>query len=297
MRAAALCAITLLLAIVVSPPVLAASVWLAALHDAGHVLVFAAIGALLCVLMGPRGVPRLVLFFVVIAVLAVGSELAQPYFAGSGTLEVASSGDVGRDLLGASIGVLAWSGWRRRRRTPWILAAFLLAIGLAPLAFTGWAYAQRALHPEVVWDAGRATWRVFLEPPVAGGYARHAAGLRFTATDDAYAGLSIREPPRDWRGYAALRFAIANPGPTPIRVNVRIDDRPRDTAYEDRFNRERTVPAGAAVVWRITLADIERGPEGRRLDLSRIERVVVFLSTGSRGAAFDLASVRLERAP
>ncbi|MGE0581129.1 MAG: hypothetical protein AB7P31_03170 [Steroidobacteraceae bacterium] len=288
MRAAALCAITLLLAIVVSPPVLAASVWLAALHDAGHVLVFAAIGALLCVLMEPRGVPRLVLFFVVIAVLAVGSELAQPY---------ASMGDVGRDLLGASIGVLAWSGWRRRRRTPWILAAILLAIGLAPLAFTGWAYAQRALHPEVVWDAGRATWRVFLEPPVAGGYARHAAGLRFTATDDAYAGVSIREPPHDWRGYDTLRIAIGNPGPTPIRVNVRIDDRPRDTAYEDRFNRERTVPAGAAVAWRIALADIERGPQGRRLDLSRIERVVVFLSTGSRGAAFDLAGVRLERAP
>ena len=296
MRAAALCAIALLLALVVAPPVLEASVLLAALHDAGHVLVFALIGALLCLFREPRGA-ALVAFFAVAAALAVGTEVAQPWLAGSESIEVASLGDVGRDLLGAAVGALAWHAVRHRRRRLWFPAAMLLVAGLAPLAFTGWAYAQRALHPEVIWDPGRATWPVFLEPPAEGDYRRMAQRLRFTATGDSYAGISIREPPPDWRGYGALRISLANPGAKPVRINVRIDDRPRDTEYADRFNRERILPAGTAVQWRIPLADIEQGPTGRRLDLSHIERVVIFLSPGSRGAAFDLDGLRLEHAP
>lgn len=296
MRAAALCAIAMLLALVVAPPVLAASVLLAALHDAGHVLTFALIAAMLCLFVEPRGT-GLATFFAVVAALAVGTEVAQPFFAGADTLEVASPGDVGRDLLGAAIGALAWSAVRRRRRRLWIPAAVLLAAGLGPLAFTGWAYAQRAMHPQVVWEAGRATWQVFLEAPIEGRIERGGGRLRFTATGDSYAGLSIIEPPPDWRGYDALRIALANPGATPIRINVRIDDRPQDTEYEERFNRERTVPAGTSLAWRIPLADIERGPAGRALDLARIARVVVFLSPGQRTAAFDLEGLRLEHAP
>lgn len=298
MRALALCVIALLLAFVVAPPVFEATVLLGALHDAAHVLTFALIAVFLCVLIEPRGT-GLVTLFVVAAVFAVGTELAQPYFAGARSLEVASKGDVCRDLLGAVIGVFVWIAVRRRRRGFWVPAAVLLAGGLAPLAFTTWAYAQRATHPEIVWDARRATWRVFLESRTHGTYSRvqHGSQLRFTASSDSYAGLSIREPPPDWRGYAALQMALANPGAAPIRINVRIDDWPRDTEYEDRFNRERMVPAGASVVWRIPMDEIEQGPQGRKLDLSDIRRVVIFLSPGSRGASFDLGSVRLERAP
>lgn len=296
MRAVALCVIALLLAFVVAPPVFEATVLLAALHDAAHVLTFALIAVFLCVLIEPRGT-GLVMLFLVAGVLAVGTEAAQPYFAGAGAIEVASIGDVARDLLGALIGTLAWRAHHRQRRRLWIPAAALLAAGLAPLVFTGWAYVQRAMHPDVVWDVSRATWQVFLEPSAEGRYERDARYLRFTASSDSFAGFSIREPPPDWRGYAALRVALANPGTVPIRINVRIDDRSRDTEYEDRFNRERVVPAGAPVVWRIPLDEIERGPEGRRLDLSDIRRLVIFLSPGSRGASFDLGSVRLERAP
>jgi hypothetical protein len=296
MRAAAACTIALLLALVVAPPVLEASLLLAELHDAGHVLVFASIGALLCALIEPRGW-RFALPVAVAAAFAAGTEFAQPYFSGGTVGELASVGDVGRDLLGTAVGLLAWYAIRHRRRGLLIPAALLLAAGLAPLAFTSWAYAQRALHPEVVWDAGRLTSRVFLEPPNDGQVEWRARGLRFTATGNSYAGIAVREPTPDWRGYHALRITLANPGPAPVRINVRIDDRPRDTEYEDRFNRERTLPADATVDWRIPLDEIERGPRDRRLDLSRVERIVVFLSKGSKGASFDLQSLRLERAP
>ena len=92
-------------------------------------------------------------------------------------------GDVGRDLLGGVIGVLTWFAFHRRRHGLWIPAALLLAAGLAPLAFTGWAYAQRALHPEIIWEARRATWQVFLEPGADGTYSRMQSvpRLRFTS--------------------------------------------------------------------------------------------------------------------
>lgn len=298
MRAAAFCTIVLLLALIVAPPVLEASVLLAALHDAAHVLVFAVIGLLLCLLMTPRGA-LFASLFAIAAAFAIGTELAQPYFAGAGALELASHGDVGRDLLGTAIGVLAWLAHRRHRPFLYGLAALLLLAGLAPLAFTGWAYLQRARHPEIVWEAGVATRNLFLGPPVQGTYAPRQASprLRFTAAGDSYAGFEIREPTADWRPYQVLALAVANPGAAPIRINVRIDDRPRGTEYEDRYNRERTLPPGASVVWRIPMADIEQGPRDRRLDLSHIRRLVIFLSPGSRGDSFELEGVRLERAP
>ncbi|MGD9597503.1 MAG: hypothetical protein AB7G76_03925 [Steroidobacteraceae bacterium] len=296
MRAAAVCAIALLLALVVAPPVLEASVWLAAAHDAAHVVTFAIIGALLCGLFAPRRAGFLALFAVV-AVFAVGTELAQPYFAGAGSIEIASKGDVARDLAGSVIGVLAWVAVRRRRPRLLVAAGLLLAACLAPLAFVGWAYAQRALHPQIVFDPGRATWRVFIERANQGSLARDRAShaLRFTATGNSYAGIALREPPPDWRGYDRLVVAVSNPGAHPLSFNVRIDDLPRDTEYEDRFNRERTLPAGASLHWAIPLGEIARGPRGRLLDLSHITRVVVFLSPGSQGASFDLGGITLER--
>ncbi len=298
MRAAAVCVIVLLLAFVVAPPVLEATVLLAALHDAAHVLVFALVGALLCGLATPHRWGFLALLAMV-ALLGVGTELAQPYFAGAQAIEVASIGDVGRDLLGAVIGGLAWFAIRRRRLRWLVPAVVLLAVGLAPGAFVGWAYVQRGLHPQVVWDASRATWRVFLERTTDGELARlpGRSRARFIATGDSYAGISIREPPPDWRGFEALVVVLSNPGASPIALNVRIDDLPRDTEYEDRFNRERLIPAGSGLQWRIPVNEIAQGPRGRALDLSHITRVVVFLSPGSRGASFDIDSLRLERAP
>ena len=296
MRAAAVCAIALLLALVVAPPVLEASVWLAAAHDAAHVVTFAIIAALLCSLIKPRRAGYLALFAVA-AVFAVGTELAQPYFAGAGLIEIASMGDVGRDLAGSVIGVLAWLGVRRHRPRLVLAAGALLLVCLLPLAFVGWAYAGRALHPDIVFDPGRVTWRVFIERTNAGTVARDPERhvLRFTATSDSFAGIGLREPPPDWRGYDRLVVAVSNPGATPLSFNVRIDDLPRNTEYEDRFNRERTVPPGASLRWEIPLGEIVRGPQGRLLDLSHITRVVLFLSPGSRGATFELAGVTLER--
>lgn len=293
MRTAAALLIVLLLAIVVRPPAIGSMVWLGALHDAGHVLTFAAIAVLLCTIVRPRRAGFIAILGVLL-LLGIGTELAQ----GAGVGDP-SAGDVGRDLLGGAAGLLAWIGMRPRRPLLLAVAALAIVAGLLPLAFVGWAYAQRALHPDVVWDARRATWNVFIEPPRAGRFRRLAGEprARFTAESDSYAGVVLREPPPDWRGYAALVIHAGNPGAAPIALNVRIDDQLRDTEYEERFNRERDVPPHTALRWRIPMREIAQGPVGRRLELSHITRVVIFLSPGSRGEVFDLESLRLERLP
>jgi len=294
MRVLAACAIALLLALIVYPPALSSAVWMGALHDAGHVLVFALIAALLCAILRPRGAAFLVLAAVLV-LLAAGSEFAQGHF-GAGD---ASFGDFARDLLGGVMGVVAWVAARLRRPVLFVVAALALLTGLLPLARVGWAYAQRADEPQAIWNPRRATWDVFIESPRTGTFTRlpDRQGARFVADSDGYAGIVIREPTADWRGFDALVVSVANPGARSLALNVRIDDQPRDTEYEDRFNREQIVQPGSALRWRIPVADIERGPVGRPLGLAHITRVVIFLSPGSKGAAFDLQDVRLEPAP
>jgi hypothetical protein len=194
---------------------------------------------------------------------------------------------------------MAWFAATRRRPALYVVAALALLAGLLPLARIGWAYAQRAGAPEIIWDPQRATWDVFIESPRTGTFEKlpGGQGARFIAESDAFAGIVIREPPPDWRAFDALIVSVANPGLRALSLNVRVDDQPRDTEYEDRFNRERVLPPGAALRWRIPVAEIEQGPEGRPLGLSHITRVVIFLSPGSTGAAFDLREVRLEPAP
>jgi len=294
MRVIAACAIALLLALIVYPPALPSTAWMGGVHDAGHVLVFAVITALLCVILRPRGA-RLAVIAAMIVLLAAGTELAQGRF-GVGD---ATFGDFGRDLLGGAVGVTLWFAATRRLPALHLVAALALLAGLLPLARIGWAYAQRADAPHVIWDPRRATWDVFIESPRTGTFSKlpDGQGVRFVAGTDSYAGIVIREPPPDWRGFDALIVSVANPGSRALSLNVRIDDLPRDTDYEDRFNRERVLPPGAALRWRIPLAEIEQGPRGRPLGLSHITRVVIFLSPGYRGAEFDLRDVRLEPAP
>lgn len=294
MRVFAACVIALLLALIVYPPVLSSTVWMGALHDAGHLLVFALIATLLCAILRPRRTGFLAIAAILV-LLAAGSELAQGRFGvGDATL-----GDFARDVLGGAAGVLAWLAVTLRRPGLGIVAALALLAGLVPLARVGWAYAQRANVPQAIWDPHRATWDVFIESPRTGTFTRlpDKQGARFIANSNGFAGIVIREPTADWRGFDALIVSIANPGTRPLALNVRVDDQPRDTEYEDRFNREQVLPPGSVLRWHIPMADIEQGPVGRTLGLSHITRVVVFLSPGSRGAAFDLRDVRLEPAP
>lgn len=294
MRVSAACVIALLLALIVYPPALSSAVWMGALHDAGHVLVFALVATLLAAIVRPGGAGFLAIAAILV-LLAAGTELAQDRFGvGDATL-----GDFARDILGGAVGVLAWLATTWRRPALYIVAALALLAGLVPLARVGWAYVQRATVPQAIWEPHRATWDVFIESPRTGTFTRlpDRQGARFIAGSDGYAGIVIREPTPDWRSFDALIVSVANPGTRPLSLNVRIDDLPRDTEYEDRFNRERVLPPGSVERWRIPIADIEQGPVGRPLGLSHITRVVIFLSPGSLGAAFDLRDVRLEPAP
>jgi len=79
----------------------------------------------------------------------------------------------------------------------------------------------------------------------------------------------------DWSSYHALEWdTYLEPGP-PLDLVVKIEDATHNGRYEDRFHGVvRLIPGPNHS--RIELADVERGPRGRKLDLRRIRRLHLF---------------------
>lgn len=110
----------------------------------------------------------------------------------------------------------------------------------------------------------------------------------------AYPGL-FRVPVRsDWRGVRALRADVRWPDAVPGVAAIRVDDRPGNPPYAERFQREFVLTQGWNSV-RIPADELGWAAGGRKLDLSRVRRWGVFLVSGGGFDYFSLGDVRLER--
>ncbi len=87
--------------------------------------------------------------------------------------------------------------------------------------------------------------------------------------------LVFNEPYPDWTGHTALVLELFHPGERPIEFGVRIDDRKRAVRHIDRFNRLVVLKPGLNRL-RIPMEEIVAGPAERELDISSIDRIVVF---------------------
>ncbi|PZN30383.1 MAG: hypothetical protein DIU71_12340 [Proteobacteria bacterium] len=308
----ALLALSALVLLVVAAPFPGGTLWLQAVHDSAHGPVFAAI-AVICrlagrELRGARGAVgrQYALALLASAILGAATELLQLT-----TARDASLGDFGNDVLGAVAGLGACAVFDRDLRAPhrWLAAAVALVAWVAwaaPLGVVARAYAARhadfpalgdfsgRLDPYFIWPQWAAVERVPLPATWARAPGEHATRVRFQ--DGPWPGLEFREPVPDWRGHAALALDVTNPADATLELHVRVHDAAHDHAHEDRFNRALSVPPRTRSVLRIPLEDIERGPSGRRLDMSRIAGLIVFRGPGSDVPEMYVAKVWLERA-
>jgi hypothetical protein len=69
---------------------------------------------------------------------------------------------------------------------------------------------------------------------------------------------------------------LTNPDSRPLTLTVRVHDRAHDNRASDRFNRTFTIPGATRQTVSFALADIERAPLGRTLDLSRVAGLILF---------------------
>jgi hypothetical protein len=108
-----------------------------------------------------------------------------------------------------------------------------------------------------------------------------------------YSGVIIDEPYPDWDGYSRLVLPIVSDLDAPIGLVVRIHDAIHDQRYEDRFNREFEIrPGGNRLV--IDLNEILTAPDRRRMEMSRIRAIVMYVYRLRQPISLYLGPIELE---
>lgn len=325
-------AVTLVIVAVVSlAPAPEANRFDADSHNFAHVLVFGVLGLVLSRTLRRTASPQLGRVVVTLASLAAGlvfgagTEYAQGFLGG-----MPSWGDVARDMLGSAVGssaafALESTVTPAARRRLWAVALLGLVAGGWPLANTLLDYrARNALSPVLLDpDEPRSLsftspfgGQVFIEPvpadlrsldrgsgaaaapgsgPARADVSPTAQAIRVPLDRGPWPGVTLTEPVRDWRGWRALVVELANPTDAPLRIEVRVNDRAHDNRFEDRYNRGVDLPPRTRGRFALPLADIERAPQGRPMNLAAVEKIVIFHSGPAPGRAFYLERLSLVR--
>ena len=122
-------------------------------------------------------------------------------------------------------------------------------------------------------------------------------GFTLSRTSDAppipYPGF-FREPARrDWRGIRAMQVDLFWPESLPAVFAVRVDDRPGNPPYAERFQKEFAVAQGWNAV-RIPAEEIAQTAGGQPTRLDQVRQWGVFLVSDVPFDYFLIGSVRLE---
>ena len=122
-------------------------------------------------------------------------------------------------------------------------------------------------------------------------------GFHLSRTSDtlsiSYPGL-FREPTRrDWRGIQAMQVDLFWPEAGPAVFAVRVDDRPGNPPYAERFQKEFAVTQGWNAV-RISAEEIAQTAGGQPTRLDQVRQWGVFLVSDVPFDYFLVGTVRLE---
>jgi hypothetical protein len=117
---------------------------------------------------------------------------------------------------------------------------------------------------------------------------------RVSFRDGRYPGLVVEEPYSDWSGYGRLSLTVYSGVEQPVSIVVRIDDAHHDNRYTDRVNRRIELRQGVNRV-SIPLSVVRNSPRGRRMDLTRIQRFVLFAMHPPAPFTLYFDTLRLER--
>jgi len=108
-----------------------------------------------------------------------------------------------------------------------------------------------------------------------------------------WVGVSLDEPWPDWGIYSFLQIQAVNPVGEPLRLIVRIEDEAHNGELDDRYNKEFEIPGNRGSTLRIPLVDVLSAPASRRMEMTRIARIVLFQDAAKGSQAFYLCGIRL----
>lgn len=122
-------------------------------------------------------------------------------------------------------------------------------------------------------------------------------GWRVTLFDKAaYPALFLRNPPRDWSKASAACIQLYLEGTNNLEMWVRLDDRPGDPPFGQRFQAPFELRPGAQTV-RIPRDVLARTSGGREMNLANIQAFGVFFDHRDAGKVVRLTKLYLEEGP
>ncbi len=284
------------------------------LWNCGHVLLFALLSTYLVYFYTPKHWHRRKTFLILcVATLLVSFfiELIQSFIGRSFSLL-----DVGRNIAGSTIGFLLtakkhpaellylWSTPRKKIgvRLFWIsrylLALLILLLACLPVLRIAVDTFYRWQQFPVLADFSNALQLerfypekfVFIDP--------QAKRLIAPLDRSGWPGFSFMVSPSDWRGFTALHIDLTVQLNTATTLNLRC--RIHDAQHEakgfemnDRYNGQFLLSTGQQHI-QIALADVEKAPENRQLDLQQVRALMCFSEPQKPGSLLILEKIYLQ---
>jgi hypothetical protein len=286
--------------------------WLAErIFNASHVLFSAGIGWGMYRLSG-RLAPAMSewvhcgMALLIVALLGGGLEIAQLVAPGE-----ASMHDFVNDMLGAlsgvSLGLSTASRFAQRFLVKLSLrgtAVLPLLAGLAPTCVAVLADIRRASAFPVLAGFEHQWEQSFVRAGAGARVVRGPAPSSFTRSRGQYAAkvtFAGNHYPKlemarlgDWSDYDSLVFEVYVPEARSTKISLRVHDHEHDRSSDDRFNTVLTLPPGQSTI-SVSVEDIARGPAWRKLDVSRLKGIILFVARPSTPVTLYFDEFRLTR--
>jgi hypothetical protein len=257
------------------------------LLDAGHAPLFG-VAALVLLRLAPRerkGTLREYLVVLFLAtILGILTELVQRVEGGDAEVK-----DVVDDILGAASFLMIH--WTVRHRSSasfcWLLRLTSMAVLVAvvwPPMLSGMATFHRdrafpvILDFNSVWDSrwcrpDGAVFEIAPAPPRAGQSVGNRMG-RITFEPFKLSIFLIDETHPNWTGYREFVFTVYSELSTVVQLELNLYDRQYRKRDSDSYHTLLTINPGMNTI-RIPLADVERGPATRRMEMTSMYRIAL----------------------
>jgi VanZ family protein len=272
--------------------------------DTGHMVLFAGLAMILLSLPMFNKKPWW-LWFVLISVfcLVLGMAIEVVQLVVGRNFEMK---DLLNDLLGGYLGLLIVTALQAHRPVAirvsmYPLMLLLIAIVLKPLAFVVIdEFVMEEEFPILAdfettyelsrWDNNLASLSIDNSQKR---YGEKAMRIEFSAGE--YPDITLKDFPRNWQDYVAVKFSIFNTTDSNLDMELKIYDWQHvknGYDYSDRFNKELTLHPG----WNdfnIAMEEIQSAPKHRSLELENIASFSLFLHELDKPMVMYFDSLRL----